>query len=208
MDELEQIDKKRQAGREVYFVCDAMTGQDAVSIAKAFNDTLELDGVILTKLDGDARGGAALSIVRVTGVPIKFVGIGEKLDALEAFHPERLAAAHPRHGRHPLAGREAPQETVDQEEAERSRQQAAGEGRVHLDDFREQIQQIKKMGPIGQLLRDDPRRRADGGAPPRQSASTTASQAHRGDHRLDDPRRAPPAASHRRPAAAAASPRR
>ena len=83
-----------------------MTGQDAVNSAKAFNDALELNGVILTKLDGDARGGAALSIREVTGVPIKFVGVGEKLDKLEAFDPERHGAAHPRPGRHDVADRE------------------------------------------------------------------------------------------------------
>src|SRR5206468_10570931 len=90
MDELKQIDRMVRPD-EVYLVCDAMTGQDAVTSSKAFNDALELNGVILTKLDGDARGGAALSIKEVTKVPIKFVGVGEKLDRLEAFQPERMA---------------------------------------------------------------------------------------------------------------------
>ena len=89
MGELVQIEKKVKP-HQVFFVCDAMTGQDAVASAEAFNAALELDGVILTKLDGDARGGAALSVRRVTGVPVKFVGKGEKLDKLEAFEPERL----------------------------------------------------------------------------------------------------------------------
>ena len=89
MAELVQIEKKVKP-HQVFFVCDAMTGQDAVASAEAFNEALELDGVILTKLDGDARGGAALSVRRVTGVPVKFVGKGEKLDKLEAFEPERL----------------------------------------------------------------------------------------------------------------------
>ena len=89
MDELAQIEKKVKP-HQVFFVCDAMTGQDAVASADAFNEALELDGVILTKLDGDARGGAALSVRKVTGVPIKFVGKGEKLDRLEPFDPERL----------------------------------------------------------------------------------------------------------------------
>ena len=84
---------------EVFLVCDAMTGQDAVNSAKAFNDALDLNGVILTKLDGDARGGAALSIKEVTKVPIKFIGVGEKLDRLEEFRPERHGPAHPRPGR-------------------------------------------------------------------------------------------------------------
>ena len=90
MDELKQIDRLVKPD-DVFFVCDAMTGQDAVNSAKAFNDALDLNGVILTKLDGDARGGAALSIKEVTKVPIKFIGVGEKLDALEEFHPERMA---------------------------------------------------------------------------------------------------------------------
>ena len=90
MEQLKQIDRQRQPD-QVYLVVDAMTGQDAVNSAKAFNEALELDGVIMTKLDGDARGGAALSVKDVTGVPIKFIGIGEQLDALEEFHPERMA---------------------------------------------------------------------------------------------------------------------
>src|SRR5208283_952051 len=90
MDELKQIDRQVRPD-QVYLVCDAMTGQDAVNSAKAFNDALELNGVILTKLDGDARGGAALSIKEVTQVPIKFVGVGEKLDRLEEFRPEGMA---------------------------------------------------------------------------------------------------------------------
>src|SRR5262249_31570050 len=90
MDELKQIDKSVRPD-EAYLVVDAMTGQDAVNSAKAFNDALDLNGVVLTKLDGDARGGAALSIKEVTKVPIKFIGVGEKLDRLEEFHPERMA---------------------------------------------------------------------------------------------------------------------
>ncbi len=90
MDELQQIDRLVKPD-EVYLVCDAMTGQDAVNSAKAFNDALELNGVILTKMDGDARGGAALSIKEVTKVPIKFIGVGEKLDRLEEFRPEGMA---------------------------------------------------------------------------------------------------------------------
>src|SRR5579885_2090505 len=90
MDELKQIDRLVKPD-QVYLVCDAMTGQDAVNSSKAFNEALELNGVILTKLDGDARGGAALSIKEVTKVPIKFMGVGEKLDRLEEFHPERMA---------------------------------------------------------------------------------------------------------------------
>ena len=90
MAELEQIDRK-VSPHQILLVCDAMTGQDAVNSAKAFNDALEVDGVILTKLDGDTRGGAALSVKAVTGVPIKYIGVGEALDRLEAFHPDRMA---------------------------------------------------------------------------------------------------------------------
>src|SRR5260370_40946160 len=90
MDELKQIDRICKPD-EAFFVCDAMTGQDGVNSAKAFNDALDLNGVILTKLDGDARGGAALSIKEVTKVPIKYVGVGEKLDRLEEFRPEGMA---------------------------------------------------------------------------------------------------------------------
>src|SRR5207237_4212221 len=90
MDELKQIDRLCKPD-EVFLVCDAMTGQDAVNSSKAFNEALELNGVILTKLDGDARGGAALSIKEVTQVPIKWIGVGEKLAALDEFHPERMA---------------------------------------------------------------------------------------------------------------------
>src|SRR5205807_248629 len=90
MDELKQIDRQVKPD-QVFLVCDAMTGQDAVNSSKAFNDALEVNGVILTKLDGDARGGAALSIKEVTQVPVKFIGVGEKLAALEEFHPERMA---------------------------------------------------------------------------------------------------------------------
>src|SRR5208282_1131061 len=90
MDELRQIDRLVRPD-EVYFVCDAMTGQDAVNSAKAFNDALDLNGVIMTKMDGDARGGAALSVKAVAKVPIKFIGVGEKLDRLEEFRPEGMA---------------------------------------------------------------------------------------------------------------------
>src|SRR5438477_3494850 len=97
MDELKQIDRYVKPD-QVYLVCDAMTGQDAVNSAEAFNKALELDGVILTKMDGDARGGAALSIKEVTRVPIKFIGVGEKLDRLEEFRPEGMAQRILGHG--------------------------------------------------------------------------------------------------------------
>ncbi len=149
MDELAQIEKKVRP-HQVFFVCDAMTGQDAVASAAAFNEALELDGVILTKLDGDARGGAALSVRKVTGVPIKFVGKGEKLDRLETFDPERLVGQML--GMGDIVGLvEAAQADVDAEEAQRQQEKLA-KGKFDLDDFRKQIVNMKKMGSMRELM--------------------------------------------------------
>ncbi len=149
MAELTQIEKKVKP-HQVFFVCDAMTGQDAVASAAAFNKALELDGVILTKLDGDARGGAALSVRKVTGVPIKFVGKGEKLDKLEAFDPERLVGQML--GMGDIVGLvEAAQGAVDEEEARRQQERLA-KGKFDLDDFRKQIVNMKKMGSMRDLM--------------------------------------------------------
>jgi signal recognition particle subunit SRP54 len=149
MHELQQIEK-RVKPHQVYFVCDALTGQDAVASAKVFNETLELDGVILTKLDGDARGGAALSVKKVTGVPIKFIGKGEKLDKLEAFDPERLVGQML--GMGDIVGLvEASQAVVDAEEA-RKQQEKLSQGKFDLNDFRKQISQMKQMGPMKDLI--------------------------------------------------------
>ncbi len=149
MNELAQIEKKVRP-HQVFFVCDAMTGQDAVASAAAFNEALELDGVILTKLDGDARGGAALSVRKVTGVPIKFVGKGEKLDRLEAFDPERLVGQML--GMGDIVGLvEAAQAAVDAEEAQRQQEKLA-KGKFDLDDFRKQIVNMKKMGSMRELM--------------------------------------------------------
>jgi signal recognition particle subunit SRP54 len=149
MAELKQIDKKVRP-HQVYFVCDAMTGQDAVASAGAFNEALELDGVILTKLDGDARGGAALSVRRVTGVPIKFVGIGEKLDKLTPFDPERLVGQML--GMGDIVGLvEAAQDAVDADEA-RAQQEKMAKGKFDLTDFRKQIEQMQKMGSVRDLM--------------------------------------------------------
>jgi signal recognition particle subunit SRP54 len=149
MAELSQIEKKVRP-HQVYFVCDALTGQDAVASADAFNKALELDGVILTKLDGDARGGAALSVKKVTGVPIKFVGKGEKLDKLELFDPERLVGQML--GMGDIVGLvEAAQSVVDEEEAKRQQEKLA-KGKFDLNDFRQQIGQMKKMGSVKELI--------------------------------------------------------
>ena len=136
--------------REILFVADAMTGQEAVNVASDFNDRLELTGVILTKLDGDAKGGAALSIRAVTGKPVKFVGLGEKLDALEVFHPDRLVSRILGMG-DILSLVEKAQATFDEKEAERL-QQKLKKSQFDLEDFRTQLQQIKKMGSLESIL--------------------------------------------------------
>src|SRR6266849_6555857 len=146
MDELKQIDRLVRPD-EVYLVVDAMTGQDAVNSAKAFNDALDLNGVIMTKLDGDARGGAALSIKEVARVPIKFVGVGEKLDRLEEFHPERMAqrilGQGDLMGLIEKVGRV--QQQLSQEELEKQQKKLAA-GDLTLEDFRRQFEQIQRMG--------------------------------------------------------------
>ena len=149
MEELEIL-KVSVTPVETLLVVDAMTGQDAVRVAGHFHEKLGLTGLILTKLDGDARGGAALSVVHVTGVPIKFVGLGEKSDALESFHPERMASRILGMG-DILTLIEKSQEHYDQEqvqELERKIRRAS----FDLSDFQEQLQQVKKMGSVGQIL--------------------------------------------------------
>jgi signal recognition particle subunit SRP54 len=133
-----------------FLVVDAMTGQDAVQTALSFHQTLELDGVILTKLDGDARGGAALSIRAVTGVPIKFVGVGEKADALEPFHPDRFASRILGMGDMLTLIEKAKEELSDTDVE--SLTERMKKGALTLDDFLEQYQRIKRMGPISNLL--------------------------------------------------------
>jgi signal recognition particle subunit SRP54 len=149
MAELETI-KALAKPQEILLVADAMTGQEAVNVARGFHERVGLTGLVLTKVDGDARGGAAISMREVTGVPIKYLGVGEKLDAIEPFHPDRLATRILGMG-DMLSLIERAGETVDRAEAERmSRKMVKGE--LNLDDFLKQLQQIKKMGPIGQLL--------------------------------------------------------
>ena len=136
---------------QIYLVCDAMTGQDAVNSAKEFNERLELDGVILTKLDGDARGGAALSVKAVTGKPIKFIGVGEKLDKLEEFHPERMAGRILGMG-DVVTLVEKAQEHFEVEEAEKLQKKIA-KGSFGFDDFLKQMQAVKKMGGVKDMLK-------------------------------------------------------
>jgi signal recognition particle subunit SRP54 len=136
---------------ETLFVVDAMQGQDAVNVAKAFSDALPLTGVVLTKLDGDARGGAALSVRHVTGRPIKFAGTGEKLNGLEAFHPDRMASRILGMG-DVLSLIEDVQKSVDRDEAEKlARKVKSGKG-FDLEDFKQQIVQMKKMGGMSALM--------------------------------------------------------
>ncbi len=149
MNEISNI-KEAVNPQEILFVVDAMTGQDAVNTAKAFNDRLNFDGVILTKLDGDTRGGAALTIRKVTGKPIKFVGMGEKMEALDVFHPDRMAER--------ILGMgdirsfvERAQEQFDDEEAAKLSKKLA-KNQFDFNDFNQQIQQIKKMGNVKDLM--------------------------------------------------------
>ena len=149
MAELEEIKNEIQP-HEILLTVDAMTGQDAVNIAQVFNERLDITGVILTKLDGDERGGAALSIKEVTGKPIKFVGMGEKLDALEPFHPDRIASR--------ILGMGDILTLIDRAEREFSEAEALElekkfrNKEFSLQDFLDQLQRIKKMGPIKSLL--------------------------------------------------------
>jgi signal recognition particle subunit SRP54 len=149
MEQLSRIDHRVQPD-QVYLVVDAMTGQDAVLSAKAFNETLELDGVIMTKLDGDARGGAALSVKAVTGVPIKYVGTGEHLDALEEFHPDRMASRIVGMG-DVLTLVEQAQQKFDQEEMQKQ-QERLRKGQFTLEDFRAMLDQTQRLGPLDKVM--------------------------------------------------------
>lgn len=150
MQELQRIDSRVNPDC-CLFVCDAMTGQDAVNSARAFNEALELDGVILTKLDGDTRGGAALSVRAVTGVPIKFIGVGEQLDRLEQFHPDRMAGRILGMGDVLSLVEKAQQEFDEQEML--AQQEKMQQGRFTLDDFRKQMRQIKKLGSMREIMK-------------------------------------------------------
>jgi signal recognition particle subunit SRP54 len=144
------IIRQRTQPQEVLLVVDAMTGQDAVRVADEFNKTVGLTGLILTKMDGDARGGAALSVRQVTGVPIKFMGTGEKLDALEQFYPDRLAQRILGMG-DVMSLIERAREQIDEKQAEKMARKM-GTGRFDLEDFLQQMRSMRKMGPMAQLL--------------------------------------------------------
>jgi signal recognition particle subunit SRP54 len=151
MDEMAEL-KKLLNPSEILFIADAMTGQDAVNSAKAFNDLLTITGAILTKMDGDARGGAALSIRQVTGAPIKFLGTGEKPDAFEPFHPDRIVSRIM--GMGDIATLlERAEDKLDRGKAEQFAKKALSGAGFTLDDFREQLRQIKKMGSMKSILK-------------------------------------------------------
>jgi signal recognition particle subunit SRP54 len=149
MQELREL-KEALNPSEILFVADAMTGQDAVRSADEFHKQLGITGVVLTKMDGDARGGAALSIRSITGQPLKFVGVGEKTDALEAFFPDRIASRILGMG-DVLSLIDKVEQAIDQKTAEKMQEKLLGDD-FSLEDFRDQIKQIRKLGPLSGLL--------------------------------------------------------
>ena len=149
MDELVRV-KKAVKPHEILLVVDALTGQDAVNAAEGFNEALGIDGIIMTKMDGDSRGGAALSAKKVTGKPIKFIGVGEKTDALEPFHPERMASRILGMG-DMLSLIEKAQETYDEEKAAKLEKKLR-KNEFTLEDFLDQMGEVQKMGGIGKML--------------------------------------------------------
>ena len=150
MDELVRMNKALKPA-DILLVADAMTGQDAVNIAQSFNEALDIGGVVLTKMDGDARGGAALSIKEITGKPIKFIGVGEKLSELEPFHPDRLASSILGMG-DVLTLIEKAQDLVDEEKAAELEKKLR-KSQFTLEDFRDQMLQIRKMGSLGDIMK-------------------------------------------------------
>jgi signal recognition particle subunit SRP54 len=151
MSEMAEL-KKLLSPTEILFVADAMTGQDAVNSAKAFNDRLQITGAILTKMDGDSRGGAALSIRQITGQPIKFLGTGEKPDAFEPFHPDRIVSRILGMGDIATLLERADEKLDKSKAADFARKALGGEG-FSLEDFREQLRQIKKLGSMGSIMK-------------------------------------------------------
>ncbi len=149
MDELKNI-KKTVSPKEILLVVDSMTGQDAVNVAENFNELLDISGVVLTKLDGDTRGGAALSVKKVTGKPIKFAGMGEKMDALEPFHPDRMASRILGMG-DMLTLIEKAQTNFDEDKA-REMEKKMMKAEFTLEDFLDQMDQMKNMGPLDQMM--------------------------------------------------------
>ncbi len=149
MQELHQVDRQLQP-HQIFFVLDAMTGQDAVNSARAFHEKLEVDGIILTKFDSDTRGGAAISVKHVTGAPIRFVGTGEKADALEVFHAERMAGRILGMGDVVSLVEKARDQVTEEDAADMEAKLAKGE--MTMDDFLKQLKMLRRMGPMKQLL--------------------------------------------------------
>ena len=149
MEELVRV-KKAIKPHEILLVVDALTGQDAVNAAEGFNDKLGIDGIVMTKMDGDSRGGAALSAKKVTGKPVKFIGMGEKFDALEPFHPERMASRILGMG-DMLSLIEKAQESYDEEKAAKLEKKIR-KNEFTLEDFLDQMGEVQKMGGIGKML--------------------------------------------------------
>jgi signal recognition particle subunit SRP54 len=151
MDELRRL-KEAVGPHEILFVADGMIGQESVNVAKGFDEALDVTGVVLTKMDGDARGGAALSIFGVTGKPIKFLGVGEKLDGLEEFHPERMAGRILQQG-DVLSLVEKAERAFDKDEAAKLEKKMMGAGRFDLEDFLVALRQFQNLGPLENLLK-------------------------------------------------------
>jgi signal recognition particle subunit SRP54 len=151
MDELRRL-KEAVGPHEILFVADGMIGQESVNVAKGFDEALDVSGVVLTKMDGDARGGAALSIFGVTGKPIKFLGVGEKLDGLEEFHPERMAGRILQQG-DVLSLVEKAERAFDKDEAAKLEKKMLGAGRFDLEDFLVALRQFQNLGPLENLLK-------------------------------------------------------
>ena len=180
---------------DLLYVADAMTGQDAIKSAGEFNSRVGVTGVVLTKMDGDARGGAALSVVSVVGVPIAFVGSGERLEDLEPFHPDRVVSRVLGMG-DVLSLIERAEAAIDQEGAAKLEQKIRSNEST-LEDFRDQLRTIRKMGPLEQILGMLPGNGQPQGAVGK-NAGREAAGPHRGDHRIDDAGRAAQAAHHQR----------
>ncbi len=199
MNELSQIEKKVRP-HQVFFVCDAMTGQDAVSSAAAFNEALELDGVILTKLDGDARGGAALSVRKVTGVPIKFIGEGEKLDRLEPVRSRAAGRPDPGHGRHRRPGRGGPGR--HRRRGSPAPAGEAGQGEVRPRRLPQADRQHEEDGLDAGAAGQDPRPEPVADGRPGRHGARRGDQADPGNDRQHDPGGAPEPRADRHLAAA------
>ena len=194
MNELQAIKDAVQPS-DLLYVADAMTGQDAIKSAGEFNRRIGVTGVVLTKLDGDARGGAALSVVSVVGVPIAFVGSGERLEDLELFHPDRIVSRMLGMG-DVLSLIEKAEQAIDEDEAEQLEEKLR-KNEFTLDDFRKQLKTIRRMGPLESILGMIPGPRQPEGAR-REQAGREADGPRRGDHLLDDAGRAARPHDHQR----------